>query len=84
MGSRPTRSCPRAERGRRDRAERPHGAFAFNLAAINNQPIAVAACVIEQLESYELGLTQIKAQFQSHVSNMKETERVRFEEAVVL
>nr|WP_231591142.1 FAD/NAD(P)-binding protein [Saccharothrix sp. ST-888] len=60
------------------------GAFAFNLAAIKNQSIAVAARVIEQLEIQEDGLAQDIAQYHGHVSNMEEAAPIGFEEAVTL
>jgi uncharacterized NAD(P)/FAD-binding protein YdhS len=60
------------------------GAFAFNLAAIKNQSIAVAARVIEQLELHEDDLAQDMAQYRVHVSNTEEAARGEFEEAVLL
>ncbi|MGW2249348.1 FAD/NAD(P)-binding protein [Kitasatospora sp. NPDC001660] len=60
------------------------GAFAFNLAAIKNQSIAVAARVIEQLELHDDGLAQDMAQYHGHVSNTEEAALVGFEEAVAL
>ncbi|MEU8515140.1 FAD/NAD(P)-binding protein [Kitasatospora sp. NPDC048722] len=64
------------------------GAFAFNLAAIKNQSIAVAARVIErlelELELHEDGLVQDMAQYRGHVSNTEEAALVGFEEAVAL
>ncbi|MCX5214151.1 FAD/NAD(P)-binding protein [Kitasatospora sp. NBC_00240] len=60
------------------------GAFTFNLAAIKNQSIAVAARAIEQLELREGGLDRRLAQFRGHVSNMEEAARRGFEEAVGL
>ncbi|MFF2040708.1 FAD/NAD(P)-binding protein [Kitasatospora sp. NPDC058170] len=60
------------------------GAFTFNLAAIKNQSIAVAARVIEQLELPDEGLDRDIAEFHGHVSNMEEAALVEFEEAVVL
>jgi uncharacterized NAD(P)/FAD-binding protein YdhS len=60
------------------------GAFAFNLAAIKNQSIEVAARAVEQLELPEDGLAQNVAQYHGHFSNTEEAARVGFEEAVVL
>ncbi|MFE2915866.1 FAD/NAD(P)-binding protein [Kitasatospora indigofera] len=60
------------------------GAFTFNLAAIKNQSIAVAASAIEQLELREGGSNHRLAQFRGHVSNMEEAARAGFEEAVGL
>ncbi|WP_348534323.1 FAD/NAD(P)-binding protein [Kitasatospora sp. GP82] len=60
------------------------GAFAFNLAAIKNQSIAVAARAIEQLELHEDGLAQDMAQYHGHVGNIEEAALVGFEEAVAL
>ncbi|MFD3659476.1 FAD/NAD(P)-binding protein [Streptomyces sp. NPDC058659] len=60
------------------------GAFAFNLAAIKNHSITVAARAVEQLESAEDEVAHIEAQFRSHVSNIEEADRIRFGEAVVL
>ncbi|MFF9642666.1 FAD/NAD(P)-binding protein [Kitasatospora aureofaciens] len=59
------------------------GAFAFNLAAIKNQSIAVAARVIEQLEFQDDDLAQDMAHH-GHVSNTEEAAPVGFEEAVAL
>jgi hypothetical protein len=60
------------------------GAFAFNLAAIKNHSIAVAAHAIEQLELHEDGLSKDFVRYQGYVSNMEEATRVGFEEAVVM
>lgn len=60
------------------------GAFAFNLAAIKNQSIAVAARAIGRLEPGEDGSDQNMAQYHGHASNAEEVARVAFEEAVVL
>ncbi|MGV4987028.1 FAD/NAD(P)-binding protein [Streptomyces sp. NRAIS3] len=60
------------------------GAFAFNLAAIKNQSIVVAARVIEQLESHEDGPAHIHSQFRSLVSKREGAVRTGFEEAVLL
>ncbi|MFI9328642.1 FAD/NAD(P)-binding protein [Kitasatospora sp. NPDC052868] len=60
------------------------GAFTFNLAAIKNQSIAVAARVVEQLELPEGGLDRDITQFHGHVSNMEEAALAGFKEAVVL
>ncbi|MFF3074097.1 FAD/NAD(P)-binding protein [Kitasatospora sp. NPDC057936] len=64
------------------------GAFTFNLAAIKNQSIAVAARVIEQLElelePHEDGLARDMAQCHGHVSNSEEAVPVGFDEAVAL
>ncbi|MEU5046646.1 FAD/NAD(P)-binding protein [Streptomyces griseorubiginosus] len=59
------------------------GAFTFNLAAIKNQSIVVAARAIEEVESQE-DWTKFHDQFQGCVSNMKEAARAQFEEAVNL
>jgi uncharacterized NAD(P)/FAD-binding protein YdhS len=59
------------------------GAFSFNLAAIKNQSIAVAAHAIEQLDLHEEGLAQM-AQYRGHFSKLEEAARVGFEEAVVV
>jgi uncharacterized NAD(P)/FAD-binding protein YdhS/phosphohistidine swiveling domain-containing protein len=60
------------------------GAFAFNLAAIKNHSIAVAARAIEQLELSEGILTDLMAQYQDYFSNTEEVADAGFEEAVVL
>ncbi|KRB68915.1 pyridine nucleotide-disulfide oxidoreductase [Kitasatospora sp. Root187] len=60
------------------------GAFTFNLAAIKNHSIAVAARAIEQLELREDGLARNMAQFHGHVSNIEEATPDGFEEAVLL
>ncbi|GAB2893683.1 hypothetical protein GCM10027074_72070 [Streptomyces deserti] len=59
------------------------GAFAFNLAAIKNQSVSVAARVIEQLESPD-GSARTKSPSGSEGSNVEDAYRGRFEEAVVL
>ncbi|MEE4540593.1 FAD/NAD(P)-binding protein [Streptomyces sp. V4-01] len=61
------------------------GAFAFNLAAIKNHSIAVAARAVGQLELRKSGLTEDMAryrQYQDQVSKMEEADRAGFEEAV--
>jgi len=60
------------------------GAFTFNLAAIKNQSIAVAAHVIERLEPEDDSWTQSIAEYREHVSNIEEAARSGFEHAVVL
>ncbi|OLZ65831.1 pyridine nucleotide-disulfide oxidoreductase [Streptomyces sp. IMTB 2501] len=60
------------------------GAFAFNLAAIKNQSIAVAAHIVGQLELRKNGLAHGMTRFHAGVSSMEEAARVGFEEAVVL
>lgn len=60
------------------------GAFTFNLAAIKNHSIAVAAHVIETLEPGGDVLTESMATYYARSSNLKEVERVEFEEAVNL
>jgi hypothetical protein len=60
------------------------GAFTFNLAAIKNHSIAVAARAIEQLELHEDELAQNMARYGGHVSNIEEATRAGFEEAVTL
>ncbi|MBO1418114.1 FAD/NAD(P)-binding protein [Streptomyces sp. FH025] len=60
------------------------GAFAFNLAAIKNQSIAVAAHAIGQLELAEEGLAQKEAQHADGVGNLEEADREGFEDAVIL
>ncbi|MGX1134218.1 putative NAD(P)/FAD-binding protein YdhS [Streptomyces glaucescens] len=59
------------------------GAFAFNLAAIKNQSIAVAAHVLERLESGD-GPAQNHSPFVRLVSNTEDAVRARWEEAVLL
>ncbi|MGC5396070.1 FAD/NAD(P)-binding protein [Streptomyces sp. DT20] len=60
------------------------GAFTFNLAAIKNHSIAVAAHVIETLEPGGDVLAESLAEYYARSSNIKEVERVEFEEAVTL
>ena len=60
------------------------GAFTFNLAAIKNHSIAVAAHAIERLELREDGLSRDMARYQGYVGNLEEAARVDFEQAVVL
>ncbi|WP_367318572.1 FAD/NAD(P)-binding protein [Streptomyces sp. HUAS ZL42] len=59
------------------------GAFTFNLAAIKNQSIVVAARVVEELESQE-DLTPFRDQLQRYVSNMKDAALAKFQDAVNL
>lgn len=60
------------------------GAFTFNLAAIKNHSIAVAAHVIETLEPGGDVLAESLAKYYARSSNIKEVNRVEFEEAVTL
>ncbi|MGW1437829.1 FAD/NAD(P)-binding protein [Streptomyces griseus] len=63
------------------------GAFAFNLAAIKNHSVSVAAHVTEQLELRQEGLSDIAAlhpHYRSYASNPEEADRAALEEAVVL
>ncbi|WP_329930323.1 FAD/NAD(P)-binding protein [Streptomyces sp. SP17BM10] len=60
------------------------GAFAFNLAAIKNHSIAVAARVIELLELGEDSPPRVMARFRGHDSNSEEAARAGFEDAVSL
>nr|WSW69475.1 FAD/NAD(P)-binding protein [Streptomyces sp. NBC_00995] len=63
------------------------GAFAFNLAAIKNHSVSVAAHVVEQLELRRDGFDEIAARhphFRSYVSNPEEAVREALEESVVL
>ncbi|MFJ6141017.1 FAD/NAD(P)-binding protein [Kitasatospora sp. NPDC092286] len=60
------------------------GAFTFNLAAIKNHSIAVAAHAIEQLELREDGSAGNMAQYRGHVGNTEEAAGAGFEEAVVM
>jgi uncharacterized NAD(P)/FAD-binding protein YdhS len=60
------------------------GAFTFNLAAIKNHSISVAAHTIERLELREDGPARNLAQFHGHASNIKEAAGAGFEEAVIL
>ncbi|QNE79681.1 pyridine nucleotide-disulfide oxidoreductase (plasmid) [Streptomyces finlayi] len=63
------------------------GAFAFNLAAIKNHSVSVAAHVIEELELRLDGLNGIAAQhprYRSYVSNPEEADRAALEESVLL
>lgn len=60
------------------------GAFAFNLAAIKNQSIAVAARVVAELELREDGPAQDMDQFRYGVGELGEAGRGGFEEAVLL
>ncbi|MYY05222.1 FAD-dependent oxidoreductase [Streptomyces sp. SID4913] len=60
------------------------GAFTFNLAAIKNHSIAVAAHVIERLEPGDDVLAESLAKYYARSSNIKEVDRAEFEEAVTL
>ncbi|WP_037911370.1 FAD/NAD(P)-binding protein [Actinacidiphila yeochonensis] len=63
------------------------GAFTFNLAAIKNHSIAVAAYAIERLQLRQDGLLHAVDQnphFGTFVSNPEEADRAALEEAVVL
>ncbi|MFJ7415624.1 FAD/NAD(P)-binding protein [Streptomyces sp. NPDC098077] len=63
------------------------GAFAFNLAAIKNHSVSVAAHVVEQLELRQEGLYDIAARhphYRSYASNPEEADRAALEESVVL
>ncbi|MEW2064916.1 FAD/NAD(P)-binding protein [Streptomyces sp. NPDC007002] len=63
------------------------GAFAFNLAAIKNHSVSVAAHVVEQLELRQDGLDDLAARhphYRSYVSNPEEAVREALEESVVL
>lgn len=63
------------------------GAFAFNLAAIKNHSIAVAAHAIGQLELWQDGLLDVAARrpsYQVYVRNLEEADQAASEEAVVL
>ncbi len=63
------------------------GAFAFNLAAIKNHSIAVAAHAIEQVELFEDDLHRELAQYphyRSYVSKTEEAVPAALEQAVVL
>lgn len=60
------------------------GAFAFNLAAIKNQSIAVAAQVLEQLELREDGLVRHLETYRTHLRTLEQAARAGFEEAVEL
>ncbi|MGY0071933.1 FAD/NAD(P)-binding protein (plasmid) [Streptomyces sp. QTS137] len=63
------------------------GAFTFNLAAIKNHSVSVAAHVIEQLELRQDGLNDIAARhphYRSYASNPEEAARAALEESVVL
>ncbi|WP_405021071.1 FAD/NAD(P)-binding protein [Kitasatospora sp. NBC_00070] len=60
------------------------GAFTFNLAAIKNHSIAVAARAIEQVELRDEGLARNMAQLHGHLGNIEEATRVGFEDAVLL
>jgi uncharacterized NAD(P)/FAD-binding protein YdhS len=58
------------------------GAFAFNLATIKNQSIAVAAHVIEQLEPEPESLVAQVTQYREYVGTMEQAARSGFNEAV--
>ncbi|WP_069170209.1 FAD/NAD(P)-binding protein [Streptomyces griseus] len=63
------------------------GAFTFNLAAIKNHSVSVAAHVTGQLELRQDGLDDIAAQhphYRSYASNPEEAARAALEESVVL
>lgn len=60
------------------------GAFAFNLAAIKNQSVAVAARVVELLELLDDELAESVDLYQSRSSTMEDASRGGFEEAVGL
>ncbi|MFH9607140.1 FAD/NAD(P)-binding protein [Streptomyces sp. NPDC017448] len=63
------------------------GAFAFNLAAIKNHSVSVAAHVVEQLELRQDGCHDLAARYlhyRSQVRNPEEAVRVALEESVVL
>ncbi|MEV5606515.1 FAD/NAD(P)-binding protein [Streptomyces sp. NPDC052299] len=63
------------------------GAFAFNLAAIKNHSVAVAAHIVEQLELRRDGFHHLAArhpQYRSYVSNPEEAVREALEESVEL
>ncbi|MFG3407980.1 FAD/NAD(P)-binding protein [Streptomyces sp. NPDC048142] len=63
------------------------GAFTFNLAAIKNHSVSVAAHVVEQLELRQDGLSDIAARhphYRSYASNPEEAVRAALEESVVL
>ncbi|WP_256069644.1 FAD/NAD(P)-binding protein [Streptomyces sp. DvalAA-14] len=60
------------------------GAFTFNLAAIKNQSIAVAARVVEQLELPESLLAHPTAQYRGDLRNIEEAAPPGFMEAVDL
>ncbi|MEU5716209.1 FAD/NAD(P)-binding protein [Streptomyces sp. NPDC020403] len=63
------------------------GAFTFNLAAIKNHSVSVAAHVTGQLELRQDGLDDIAARhphYRSYASNPEEAARAALEESVVL
>lgn len=60
------------------------GAFAFNLAAVKNQSIAVAAQVIERLELREGNLAGHLAGYRTHLGTVEQAARAGFEQAVRL
>ena len=60
------------------------GAFAFNLAAIKNQSIAVAARVLERLELRADEPARSPAEYDGYVGNMEQAARAGFDQAVVL
>lgn len=60
------------------------GAFAFNLAAIKNQSIAVAARVLERLELRVDDPARSSAEDGGYVGNMEQAARAEFDQAVVL
>jgi hypothetical protein len=60
------------------------GAFAFNLAAIKNQSIAVAARVLERLELQVEDPARFPAEYDGDVGNVEQAGRDGFDQAVVL
>ncbi|AWL90795.1 pyridine nucleotide-disulfide oxidoreductase [Streptomyces griseus] len=63
------------------------GAFAFNLAAIKNHSVSVAAHVVEELELRQDGFDDLAARhphYRSYVSNPEEAVRDALEQSVVL
>ncbi|ACU72430.1 conserved hypothetical protein [Catenulispora acidiphila DSM 44928] len=60
------------------------GAFAFNLAAVKNQSIVVAAQVLEQIELREGDLARHLEGYRKQLGTLEQTAAAGFEEAVVL